>query len=598
MPREETVDQAANVGRLEALFFQHHVFPVLQGGNDAGVGRRPADAVFLQGFYKAGLGEAGRRLGEMLLAEESVDRQGFALLQRRQLGFLFLIVFLVYRQKSGEGQGLSGGAKGAFAHRDVGGDGVELCGGHLRGHGTLPDQFIETCLVVRQVLPDRIGCAGDGSRSHCLVRFLRVLGLGLVLLSGRRQEVLVEVSAHMLADVCNRFLRQVHRVSPHVGDETNRAFAQIDPFVQLLSGSHHPVGGHAELANAGLLQGRGGERWCGMAGAALFLHAHDTCFATFQRCQPFLAARLVLDRKLVEFFALEMGHSRGKCLDPLVCIKVHRPVFTGDKGFDLLFPLDDHAQRRRLNPSGAQSRTDFFPQQRRQIEADQIIKRASRLLGIDQIGRDFTRIAHRILNCRFGDFIKGYALHWRLDLAFLEDFADMPGNCLAFAVRVGCQQDFVSFFGRLDNGLDMLGVALDNLVFHAEIFGVDSAGLWLEVADVAIAGEYLVIRPEILLQCFGFGGRFDNDKFGHFSVQAPRLVVEQHVFQMGEVFDQSATPQHDQGHPAHMIGLDFFAAEVHQAGNDPFAGFGVEDLGVFQPCQLCTRCWAISMRAS
>jgi len=111
-------------------------------------------------------------------------------------------------------------------------------------------------------------------------------------------------------------------------------------------------------------------------------------------------------------------------------------------------------------------------------------------------------VAHRVLDGRFGDLVEGHALHRRLDLAFLEDFADVPGNRLAFAVRVGGQQHFVGFLGGLDDGFDVLGVALDDLVFHAEIFGIDRAGLRLQVAHMAVAGEDVVVSAEIFFQRF------------------------------------------------------------------------------------------------
>ncbi len=101
----------------------------------------------------------------------------------------------------------------------------------------------------------------------------------------------------------------------------------------------------------------------------------------------------------------------------------------------------------------------------------------------------------------------------------------MPGNRFAFSIRVGCQQHFVGLFGGLDDGFDVLGVALDDLIFHAESFSIDRAGFRLEVAHVAVAGEDFIIRAKVLLQRFGLGRGFDNDEFGHGLMQAFRLVV-------------------------------------------------------------------------
>ncbi len=252
-----------------------------------------------------------------------------------------------------------------------------------------------------------------------------------------------------------------------------------------------------------------------MAGAALLLDAHHRGVAVLQHRQPFLAARLVLDGELLELFALEVGELGGERLRALVGVEVQRPVFARHEGFDFQLALDDHAERGRLHAAGGKPGTDLLPQQRRQVEADQIVQRAPRLLGVDQVGRDLARVAHGVLDGRFGDLVEGHPLHRRLDLAFLEDLADVPGNRLAFAVRVGCQQHFVGLLGGLDDGLDVLGVALDDLIFHAEIFSIDRAGFWLQVTHVAVAGEDVVVRAEVLFQRFGFGWRFDDDEFGH-----------------------------------------------------------------------------------
>ena len=91
----------------------------------------------------------------------------------------------------------------------------------------------------------------------------------------------------------------------------------------------------------------------------------------------------------------------------------------------------------------------------------------------------------------------------------------MPRNRFAFAVRVGREQDFVGFFGGLADRFDVLGVALDDLVFHAEIGGVHRAGFGLQIADVTIAGENVVIRAQIFFQRLGLGRRLDDNQFGH-----------------------------------------------------------------------------------
>ena len=60
------------------------VLAILQRRDDRGVGRRPADAVFLERLHQRGFGEARRRLGEMLVAVHVEQRDDVAVFHRRQ----------------------------------------------------------------------------------------------------------------------------------------------------------------------------------------------------------------------------------------------------------------------------------------------------------------------------------------------------------------------------------------------------------------------------------------------------------------------------------------------------------------------------------
>src|SRR5208282_4134700 len=65
----------------------------------------------------------------------------------------------------------------------------------------------------------------------------------------------VELHDHV-ANLPDRFLGQVERIGAHVGDETNRAFADVDALVQLLRDAHGLLRTEAELARGLLLQRR------------------------------------------------------------------------------------------------------------------------------------------------------------------------------------------------------------------------------------------------------------------------------------------------------------------------------------------------------
>ena len=88
-----------------------------------------------------------------------------------------------------------------------------------------------------------------------------------------------------------------------------------------------------------------------------------------------------------------------------------------------------------------------------------------------------------------GDFGEHHAMQRAVlqQTAFAQDFRDVPGNRLAFAIRVGRQKQGFSGFGGLGDRLDVLLVLVDRLVTHREIItGVDRTFLRHQVAHMAI----------------------------------------------------------------------------------------------------------------
>jgi hypothetical protein len=98
---EEIGDRAAHVGRTEAAAFHLDVLAEQQRLDDRGVGGRTADAVFLERLDQRGFGEARRRLREVLVGVDAVERHAFAGLHRRELAaFVFVFAPLVSRPSS------------------------------------------------------------------------------------------------------------------------------------------------------------------------------------------------------------------------------------------------------------------------------------------------------------------------------------------------------------------------------------------------------------------------------------------------------------------------------------------------------------------
>ncbi len=200
MRGQKAVDQTADVGRPERAAFQQGIGLVNQGLDDAGVGRRTADAVLFQGLHQTGLGIARRRLGEMLFAEDVVERDALAFDQRRQLGIglvvlaVFLVLaFFVHQQEARIDHGGAGGAETVLrAGGEFDTDRVERGRNHLTGHRAFPDQFVQAAFVVAQVFADAGRRASGKGRPDGLMRFLGVLRFRFVDVSFRRQVVFAE----------------------------------------------------------------------------------------------------------------------------------------------------------------------------------------------------------------------------------------------------------------------------------------------------------------------------------------------------------------------------------------------------------------------
>jgi hypothetical protein len=131
----------------------------------------------------------------------------------------------------------------------------------------------------------------------------------------------------------------------------------------------------------------------------------------------------------------------GEGLAALVQVGIEGPVLAPDESLDLLLALDDHAQGRALDAPGGQAALDLLPQQRREVEAHQVVQRAPRLLGVDQIEGQAAGMLDGLLHRPLCDLVEHHALHVLVvqHTALLEQLVEVPGNGLALAVRVGGQ---------------------------------------------------------------------------------------------------------------------------------------------------------------
>ncbi len=284
MIRQEAVDDAADIGRDEPLGVHLHVLAVLQRRDDACVGRRPADAVLFERLDEACLGEARRRLGEMLLGAQHVEVDDIALGDVRQQPVRVIVpgvvqAFLVYRHEPGFDQDRPVRAKAmprfVRACREIHGHGVEDRRHHLARHGALPDQRVKAELILIQDALECFRRSGDRGWPDRFMGFLGILGLVLEFAHGIRNVFLAVAFGDDVANLLDGHGSQRDRVRAHVGDEADVAFAgQLDALVKFLGNAHGPLSVKAQFARRFLLQRRRRERCGGIAAALPLVDAH------------------------------------------------------------------------------------------------------------------------------------------------------------------------------------------------------------------------------------------------------------------------------------------------------------------------------------
>ncbi len=172
-------------------------------------------------------------------------------------------------------------------------------------------------------------------------------------------------------------------------------------------------------------------------------------------------AGLVANGELFYLAALELDQPGIEALALLRRIGGDGPVFAGLEGLDL-----------------------------QEVEAHQIVQGPPRLLSVDQVRREFPGVGHRLLDGALGDLVENHPVNRPL-------------------------AELAAFFEQLvaGNGLDVLLIALDDLILHGEaMVGVHRPLLGYQIADMTVGGHHVKIRAQILFDGFGLGRRFDDDQ--------------------------------------------------------------------------------------
>src|SRR4249920_2636630 len=142
--------------------------------------------------------------------------------------------------------------------------------------------------------------------------------------------------------------------------------------------------------------------------------------------------RGILERELLDFLARILHQLERKLLRAVFAQSVDAPVLACLERGDFLLTFADEAQCGALHASCRQAAPDFLPQQRREIEADQIVQRTSRLLSIDQIFRKLARCADRRAYAVARDLVERHTVDLFVSqVAALPEYLEqMPGDRL------------------------------------------------------------------------------------------------------------------------------------------------------------------------
>ena len=444
----------------------------------------------------------------MLIGVHFLAGQVLAFLDVRQDAQLVVIVavgrgvlvlaFLIDLEETVKGDDRAGRAQGggAVGGRDIDGDLVEHRVFHLAGDRAFPDQVVELALIVVQVLGDVLGPAGHVRRAYGLVGFLRVLGFGLINTWLTRQIGCAIRSLDQVAAGVDGLVGHGHAVGSHIGDQADRLAADVDAFIKALRDLHGALGAEVQLARGFLLQSRRGERRRRIASRLLALNVGDGKGAGFDGFLGALGLGLRSQVHLGQLLPVQVGQLRRDLVPAFGGEgRLDGPEFLAPEDLDFGFALADQAQRDGLHAAGRPRSRQLAPQHRRQGEADKIIERAARQIGVDQFTVQFARMIERRLDRVLGDFVEHDALY--LDVlervVLVQDFADVPGNGLAFAVGVSREIQFVGAFDGAGDRLDVLFRPGVDFPVHFEV-GVRAHGSVLrrQVTDMAIAGQHRV----------------------------------------------------------------------------------------------------------
>jgi hypothetical protein len=265
----------------------------------------------------------------------------------------------------------------------------------------------------------------------------------------------------------------------------------------------------ASCCRVEVVKGGAGERRPGFFSTAEIL---KLAFLTASRAVE--GRGLVGEVELGEPLALVLGEPRDEGVGSSGDVGLDGPVFLGLELLDLDLAIDDQPQADRLYAARRARPRQLAPQHRRKGEAHQVVERATGQVGVHQFHVDVARIAHRLGDRSLGDGVEHHPLHGRaLDgLLLLQHLEHVPGDGLAFAIRVGGEDDLVGALGGHGDVVQPLGRLHVHVPRHGEVLvRPDRSILGRQVADVTVGRQDRVVGSQILVDGLGLGRALDDD---------------------------------------------------------------------------------------
>ena len=162
-----------------------------------------------------------------------------------------------------------------------------------------------------------------------------------------------------------------------------------------------------------------------------------------------LGSILIAEREFFERGSVARNKRRMKRCSPVGCeFGRDGPVFLRCKGLAFPFSFHDEAHCDGLYASCRETPSDFLPEERREIVADESVEHPARLLSCDARHCDLTRMRQSFPDRPFGNLMEYNTFDFRvssfgLRISEAQGLGEVPGDGFAFAVFIGSENDAV-----------------------------------------------------------------------------------------------------------------------------------------------------------